>query len=293
MDMVSILIPAYKPTHFRLALTSAISQTWGNKEIIVSDDCPTNAIREICEGFGDLIIYQKNPYPDGIGANNHLNLLQLAKGDYCKFLCDDDILDPLCVESLLRGYQRHQINNVNLIFSNRATIDSNNNILNTIDYFQEKGDVIINGLDMLKFMALNCLNPIGEPTTVLFKRDCIPHDRNLWSIDDLYFGVIDLSIFMRLLTRGNALKVDGVLSYFRIHSASTSMPESNSEWDKLVTVWSNIIRYADRHKILTPEQRVEAYMKYRKNVISELPRAEQFLEIFTESVSSLKHDLQI
>lgn len=293
MDMVSILIPSYKPTYFTQALISAISQTWKNKEIIVSDDCPTNAIKEICDKFGDLVSYHRNPNPDGKGGNNHLNLLKLAKGDYCKFLCDDDILDPSCVENLIQGSQRHEPKNVNLIFSARATIDAENNFLKKIDYFQQNGDVVISGLDMMRFMAINCCNPIGEPTTILFKTNSIPHDKKLWSIDDLNFEINDLSIFMHLLPRGNVLKVDGILSYFRMNSESTSHPENNSEWGKLVTVWSNIIRYADRNKILSPEQKVQAFKRYRKTVISNLPRAEHLLEEFTESVVRLKYDLQI
>jgi len=293
MDLVSILIPAYKPTYFKLALTSAITQTWQNKEIIVSDDCPTNAIKEICDQFGDLVIYQRNPYPDGKGATNHLNLLRNAKGDYCKFLCDDDLLLPLCVEKLLNGYKKHEKSNVNLIFSARNTIDSENNYLSTTDYFKHEGDVIISGLDMMRFMALNCCNVIGEPTTVLFRRDSIPHDINLWSIDELYFGIIDLSIFMHLLPRGNVLKIPGVLSCFRDNNESTSLPVNNPEFDKLVTVWGNIIRFADRNKLFTPEQKIQAYACYRKVIISQLPRAEHLLELFTQSVLSLKNDLQI
>ena len=51
MKPVSICIPAYKATHFKECLTSAIAQTYQTIEIIVSDDCPNDDIRCICEQF--------------------------------------------------------------------------------------------------------------------------------------------------------------------------------------------------------------------------------------------------
>ena len=71
MELVSILVPAYKPRHFREALTSAIAQTWRNKEIIVSDDCPSEEIHEICNEYTGHVTYIRNPYPGKNGRKQY------------------------------------------------------------------------------------------------------------------------------------------------------------------------------------------------------------------------------
>jgi glycosyltransferase involved in cell wall biosynthesis len=100
---VSICIPSYKATHFKECLTSAIAQTYKNIEIIVSDDCPNDDIKCICEQFNGQVRYIRNPNPGGSGRNNINHLCAISRGEYLKFLFDDDILNPFCVHNLVES----------------------------------------------------------------------------------------------------------------------------------------------------------------------------------------------
>lgn len=99
---VSILIPAYKPDWFAECLESALAQTWPVKEIIISDDCPTDDIRQIVSRYeaDPRIRYARNAGPKG-PCGNYLNLARLSDARWFKFLDDDDALLPDGLERLM------------------------------------------------------------------------------------------------------------------------------------------------------------------------------------------------
>jgi cellulose synthase/poly-beta-1,6-N-acetylglucosamine synthase-like glycosyltransferase len=77
LPKVSIVIPSYKAEHFEQCLRSAIGQTYPNTEILVSDNCPLDAIRDICARFPG-VIYQRNSV---IREANVMSAFFTAKGE--------------------------------------------------------------------------------------------------------------------------------------------------------------------------------------------------------------------
>ena len=86
LPKVSIVIPSYKAVHFEACLRSAIGQSYLNTEILVSDNCPTEDIKEICARFPG-VIYQRSSV---LREDNVLSALYSGKGVYIKPLFDDD-----------------------------------------------------------------------------------------------------------------------------------------------------------------------------------------------------------
>lgn len=109
---VSILIPAYKPQWFAQCLESCLNQTAEVREIIISDDCPTEAIREIVQPYmaDPRIRYIRNTPSLGLAAN-YLQLARLCTARWMKFFDDDDVMHPEGVERLMR----HTQGNVSLV----------------------------------------------------------------------------------------------------------------------------------------------------------------------------------
>jgi O-antigen biosynthesis protein len=98
--IVSILIPAYRPRFFAAALASARAQTYPALEIVVGDDSPDGRIaREVGEAADPRIRYERHVPALGF-AGNFTRTWQLARGEYVKFLNDDDLLAPDCVARL-------------------------------------------------------------------------------------------------------------------------------------------------------------------------------------------------
>jgi glycosyltransferase involved in cell wall biosynthesis len=101
---VTICIPAYNHGRFlRAALESAAAQTFADCEILVADNCSSDDTTEIVQEFSrrDARV-RYEPALQHIGmAENFNRCLSLARGEYVKFLCADDLLEPRCVERLL------------------------------------------------------------------------------------------------------------------------------------------------------------------------------------------------
>ncbi|QBE64023.1 glycosyltransferase family 2 protein [Pseudoduganella lutea] len=208
---VSIVIPSYKAEHFEQCLRSAIGQTYLNTEILVSDNCPTEAIRDICARFPG-VIYQRNSV---IREENVLSAFFSAKGELVKPLFDDDILHPFCIERMVAALQDRP--DVQLVFSASQVIDARNGRTETRRPFEASGSMT--GLELQRSSTLGMRNFVGEFSTILFRRS------KLWEIGprklfvvgphDCTHGLADLAAYFNLAAGGTAFYIDEELSYFR------------------------------------------------------------------------------
>lgn len=99
---VTIAIAAYKsaPEHLAAAVESALRQTWQNVEVLVSDDSPDPALREVVERFNDpRVTYQHNSPRLGV-ALNHWSAFRAAKGEFIAVLNHDDRFEDTFLERL-------------------------------------------------------------------------------------------------------------------------------------------------------------------------------------------------
>jgi predicted SAM-dependent methyltransferase/glycosyltransferase involved in cell wall biosynthesis len=221
--LVSIVIPAYKPRFFRAALESAVNQTYRNLDILICDDSEAGHIEDIAQEFvgkDGRVRYMRNPLRGlETGRENHRLCVREAKGDFVKFLNDDDLLAPHCVERLLNCFIQNP--DITLATSKRQRIDANGAYLPDIAATQAPvaQDCIIDGLSLGAGLISTRLNFVGEPSTTMFRKselaDIFP---DFGSIDRRKIdGIFDVSIWLNLLTRGNAVYLVEPLSFFRIH----------------------------------------------------------------------------
>jgi glycosyltransferase involved in cell wall biosynthesis len=95
LPLVSICIPAYNAERFiRETLDSALSQTYPNIEIIVSDDCSTDGTREVVSGYAgqDVRLIQT---AHNLGRYGNCNFaIRASSGEYVLKLDADDLVTP-------------------------------------------------------------------------------------------------------------------------------------------------------------------------------------------------------
>ncbi len=90
--LVSIIIPVYNAEKYLAeTISSALDQTWPNKEIIIVDDGSTDQSLKIAQSFNNKIIHLYRQENKGASAARNKGLLA-AKGDYVQFLDADDLL---------------------------------------------------------------------------------------------------------------------------------------------------------------------------------------------------------
>jgi glycosyltransferase involved in cell wall biosynthesis len=220
--LVSLLIPAYSPAFFEASLASAIAQTYANLEIIVCDDSAGEDIERIARrlAHGRQVTYVRNPVRLK-GRWNYAKCFGLASGEFIKYLNDDDVLRPDCVERLLDAFRRAPA--TSLATSYRQRIDPAGRRLGDqrpTRPLVEK-DTIISGPSMANAMLMAGLNVIGEPSTTLFRKAdlqaAIPGEFRFESEDS--FGIIDIAMWVPLLLKGDMAYIREGLSQFRQHDS--------------------------------------------------------------------------
>ena len=84
-----------------------VRQSVTNIEIIVSDNCSEDNLREVVEEIDDpRVVYSRNQRDIG-AVRNFTRAASLAQGEYLKFVCSDDLLLPNCLEDSLRELRCH------------------------------------------------------------------------------------------------------------------------------------------------------------------------------------------
>jgi O-antigen biosynthesis protein len=219
--LVSIVMPAYKFRYFERALDSVLAQTYPALELLICDDNPDGTIAAVVErrraGARFPIRYARNPSRLG-ELSSTLKGIGLAQGEYVKFLHDDDVLAPDCIAALVQAMQSSP--DVVLASSRRQRIDDDDVPLPDIHAtsFPFAGDVVLDGPELLSFLADHTINFIGEPSCVLCRRrDLLEIGDQLMVLDgQLIDWVGDLALYAKLLHRGNLALLAKPLTRFRV-----------------------------------------------------------------------------
>ncbi|WP_282371151.1 glycosyltransferase [Pseudomonas sp. PS02290] len=225
--LVSIVIPAYKPTYFELALRSAFAQDYDQLEIVICDDCRDGGIRALVDQ-----LTPESPFPIRYFFNEHslgeaLNGargVREARGEYIKFLYDDDLLEPECVSALVELLHGHP--DITLAASTRRLIDENGDFLpdTLVTFFPFKEDVVIHGPELVSLLSEIPLTFMGEPSSVMCRRDdVLAHGDDIMSLKGqpiMWLG--DVSLYVKLLRAGNLAMLGRPLSRFRMTDTQTS-----------------------------------------------------------------------
>ncbi|MET0346102.1 MAG: glycosyltransferase family 2 protein [Casimicrobiaceae bacterium] len=222
--LVSIVIPSSNPRYFAECIDSAIAQTWRPIEIVVSDDSDADAIGALVHaraGRAD-IRYVKNPVRLKTRAN-YEQCVELARGEYIKFLNDDDVLEADCVATLVDAFVR--VPGLTLATSTRRRIDGDSRPLPDMPATRPAvdRDLVVGGVSLANATIMHGLNFIGEPSTALIrKRDFalrpdIDDDHRFSFNGEEVRGAVDFAMWSRVLVQGNAAFFARRLSRFRSH----------------------------------------------------------------------------
>ena len=220
---VSIVIPAYRPEFLREAVQSALAQTYENVEVIISDDGDEGVAPRILDALSghprfDRVSYHHNARRLG-GAINYVAAFERARGPYVKFLNDDDLLAPRCVERMAACLRARP--DLALVTSHRSIIDHAGNLLPDAAFNRRPVGVssVVTGPSAIARILRTSTNYIGEPSTTMFRRADLASIRpNFWSVGGVNLhGNGDVSLWINLLARGHLAYLAESLSSFRVH----------------------------------------------------------------------------
>lgn len=266
--LVSICIPTYNGERFiKSAMESAINQTYRPLEIIVSDDASSDTTLNIIKTFitkTDIPISIFHHEPSGIGANWN-NCVKKSSGDYIKYLFQDDLLKPDCIQSMVKLAEEDK--DIGIVFSKREIIaDGNPNDyekwiaqFNDLQSNWTKIENIQHGRSLLgdvNFLS-QPRNKVGEPTAVLLRKTVF---------DKIgYFNIelkqaLDYEFWYRTFKFFKAGYIDRELVSFRLHDQQATAQNSKTtiidyqEYPKLV--YKNLFWH------LNPKLKKELFFRY-------------------------------
>lgn len=104
---VTVGVPVHDgELYLRQALESLVAQTYTDFEVVISDNASTDSTPEVCAEFVDAdprFRYERQPRNRGAAANYN-RTVELARGEYFKWLAHDDWCEPehiaRCVDAL-------------------------------------------------------------------------------------------------------------------------------------------------------------------------------------------------
>lgn len=241
LPLVSILIPSHnRPDYAELALQSALAQTWGNIEIVISDNSTDELTRERFAPYiaqHSHIRYLRAP---GLGAiENFLNCYNYSQGQFINYLMDDDLFHPSKIERMMSFMLARP--NIGLVTSFRQLIDADGNYIAQISGTERLFDTetMIGGASLGDMILSNGQNMIGEPTTALFRRSAIGERFGAF-VDKQYVVLSDVATWLSVLSHMDCVYLPEALSYFRIHSGQDQARgnviriQANVEWLQLL-----------------------------------------------------------
>lgn len=225
---VTVAIPAYKATFLGDALQSLLDQDFTDYEIVICDDCPNDSVKKIIDPFlmelgESKVRYYKNEKRLW-GGGSLSRCIELARGEYIKPLFDDDLLLAGCLTEFSAVLDRHP--DVSLVSSRRYLVDENGErlpdfIANVMPFDQ---DTCVHGKDLASFLGDTTLNFIGEPSTVMFRREQIRSEvGSLFHLGGQHIAWVgDLAMHAKLLRRGHLVMLHDAYSCFRISTEQFS-----------------------------------------------------------------------
>ncbi len=224
---VSICIPTYNGGEYiRDCLDSILAQTFTDFEVLIVDDQSSDNTKSILADYAQRdarIRVVQNETNLGL-VGNWNRCIQLSRGEWLKFVFQDDIIFPDCLEKLFAATSL-KIPIVfcrrNFIFEGEVSEDMKNGYLDLL--FPEKflsNKTTISAEEFCQSVLNNLwINFIGEPTSVLLHHSVF---RQFGLFNSNLIQLCDLEYWIRVASNTGIVYVPECLASFRVHQKATS-----------------------------------------------------------------------
>lgn len=226
---ISVCVPVYNgASYLDQCIESILNQSFQDFELIFVDDCSTDESIALIESYRrndprvKLYLNEKN-----LGLVNNWNkCISLAEGKWVKFVFQDDIITPDCLEKMIAAADKNRA----FVFSRRK-IKVEKNIPDRVNHWFEthqsvviqhfRGKRNITPEEFTKAVIQKpTMNIIGEPTAVMIARDAF-YEMGLFNPE--LVQLCDFEYWVRIICQKGAVFIDEELATFRVHGSATSV----------------------------------------------------------------------
>jgi len=205
--MISVVVPTWgEAPYLAETLASIHAQTYKNIELLVVKDQIGNMVK------------------------NWNRCLDLASGEWVKFVHHDDLLEPSCLERLADSRGLIVACKRDFLFANDITE------ANRVRFIDHVADVTIErSFSAITFAARIARNPganqIGEPVAVMFKRRCV---EKFGHFCEKLKQIADWEYFARIACNEDIDFINEPLAVFRVHKEAASAAASDLDLEAAV-----------------------------------------------------------
>ncbi|WP_296001150.1 glycosyltransferase [Rugamonas sp.] len=240
LPKVAILMPTHnRPEYAELALQSILAQTWGNLEIVISDNSDNELTRERFAPYLARYPYIRYLRSPGMGMmDNFFNCYHNSTSEFINYLMDDDLFHPDKISRMMACMLGQP--NIGLVTSFRQLIDAEGRYMAPLPGTERLFEIgtAVGGASLGDMMLSNGRNMVGEPTTVLFRRSAVPGQFGMF-LGRQYVTLSDVATWLAAISNADCIYLPEALSYFRIHDQQDQRNErvriqANIEWMQLL-----------------------------------------------------------
>lgn len=249
LPLISVCIPTRNAEKYlEECLDSVVSQHYPNLEIIISDDNSEDSTLAICHSFKansriPMHIMQHTP---STLAENWNNCVKYSKGEFIKFVFQDDVLRADCISNMAAKIDKKYSSQ--FIFCNRDFIleDLLSQDEATLDWMERYKDLahlwkfnLTNGMSGKELLKKSSnlfaypLNKVGEPSVTLISRNIFEKHKFDPSLQQL----TDVEFYYRVFSQCNINYIPENLVSVRLHTnqqTQKNIAEKNADEDLLL-----------------------------------------------------------
>jgi len=214
-------------TYLRECIESILAQSFGDFELILVDDHSTDSSGSIAQEYCSKdarVRYTRNDRNLGL-VKNWNRCAQLAIGEWIKFVFQDDIIAPSCLDCMLSAVARQPT----LIACRRNLLFEDETSEHTRKFYldhQTKLDELIGDLDFIPPQEIQMLglkhtgfNFLGEPTAVMLHHSFL---ERFGFFNSALIMLCDTEYWTRVGIYTGVVCIRDTLATFRVHARAVS-----------------------------------------------------------------------
>ena len=222
-SLASVVVPVFNGMpHLRDLVSALLAQTYSDLEIVFSDGGSTDGSVEYLTSIDDPRV-RVMTIPAGSGAAaNWTAVTEAASGEFIKLVCQDDLITPDAVSRQVAALQAAP--SAVMVIAPRDIIDARGNVLYAKRGCQGLTPRLHSGADVIRRCYVRGANIIGEPLTVLFRREPVLASMP-W--DDSNPLMLDVTQYAKVAPQGDVVVEGESAGAFRVSDSSWSTRLAN------------------------------------------------------------------
>ena len=238
--LISICIPTYNGDKYLVeCLNTCLKQSFTDYEIVICDDGSTDKTISVIEEYKSqypLIKFFKNEKNLGL-VGNWNKCIELSSGKWIKFVFQDDYITEDCLQEYVNEIDSTTVLMVskrNFILPDNASDDYINyytKVVRTLENTNTNKDKAFPPKLISKIAVQNiCLNFIGEPSLIFFKKNVV-NDVGLFN--SALKQICDLEFALRVASKYGLKYIPKKTCAFRVHQDSTTSTNVSNKFFEL------------------------------------------------------------